>query len=135
MYWASTSCAQRIYYPHTSLLQTRYISWLGYQLRRAYGYGFPRRVLLLDFSHLRAKELEIGSSAQCATSANQGAYTILLPLTTVMHFMIPSPHFSLNASSNTSSILIRVTFCGSSRETDTQKVPGAFVESLSDAVC
>ena len=49
MYWASTSCAQRIYYPHTSLLQTRYISWLGYQLRRAYGFGFPKRVLLLDF--------------------------------------------------------------------------------------
>jgi hypothetical protein len=51
MYWASTSCAQRIYYPHTSLLQTRYISWLGYQLRRAYGYGFPRINLLGGSSH------------------------------------------------------------------------------------
>src|SRR5215207_3519214 len=28
----------------------------------------------LDFSHLPAKELEISSSSQCATSANQGAY-------------------------------------------------------------
>ena len=28
----------------------------------------------LDFSHLRAKELEIRSSPQCATSADPGAY-------------------------------------------------------------
>ena len=28
----------------------------------------------LDFSHLPAKKLEIRSSSQCATSANQGAY-------------------------------------------------------------
>src|SRR5215207_1170414 len=58
----------------------------------------------------------------------------LLP-TMMMRFMAPSPHFSQNASSNTSRFLIRATFYGSSRETDTAKVPRAFVEGLTDAVC
>jgi hypothetical protein len=37
-------------------------------------YPFSDSFLELDFSHLRVKELEIGSSAQCATSADPGAY-------------------------------------------------------------
>jgi hypothetical protein len=43
-----------------------------------YAAGFPRIGTLLDFSHLRAKELEIRSSPQCATSADPGAYTTFL---------------------------------------------------------
>src|SRR5215218_2014014 len=35
---------------------------------------FPGSPLLLDFSHLRAKGLEIRSSPQCASSADQDAY-------------------------------------------------------------
>jgi hypothetical protein len=53
---------------------------------------------------LRAKELEIGSSPQCATSADPGAYTTLLAAM-MMRFMVPSPRFSLNASSSMSKIL------------------------------
>src|SRR5215216_7087726 len=48
-------------------------------------------VSLLDFSHLRAKGLEIRSSSQCATSADQGAY----PPPTDHNDAVygPSPHF------------------------------------------
>ena len=59
----------------------------------------------LDFSHLRTKELEIGSSPQCATSADPGAYTTLLLAAMMMRFMVPSPRFSLNTSSSMSRIL------------------------------
>src|SRR5215208_4452528 len=47
----------------------------------------------LDFSHLRAKGLEIRSSPQCASSADQDAYP---PPPTDHNDVVygPSPHFS-----------------------------------------
>src|SRR5215208_6097848 len=50
-------------------------------------------VSLLDFSHLRAKGLEIRSSPQCASSADQDAYP---PPPTDHNDVVygPSPHFS-----------------------------------------
>jgi hypothetical protein len=73
--------------------------------------------LELDFSHLRAKELEIRSSAQCATSADSGAYTTLLA-TMMMRFMVPSPRFSLEGVMNLlrNGLLMRKT--GDRRRTD-----------------
>jgi hypothetical protein len=39
-----------------------------------WGCLYSPNLLELDFSHLRAKGLEIRSSPQCATSSDQGAY-------------------------------------------------------------
>src|SRR5215204_3885706 len=89
----------------------------------------------LDFSHLQAKGLEIRSSRQCASSADQGAYPPPTDHNDAVYGPF-TPLFSENASSTTSRFLISsATFCGSVCRNDPQKVPRAFVESLSDAVC
>ncbi len=69
-------------------------------------------------------------------NAPEALIEVPTPLPTMMiRLLAPSPYFSQNASSNTSRFLIRATFCGSSRETDTAKVLRAFYEGLTDAVC
>src|SRR5215218_9724802 len=78
----------------------------------------------LDFSHLQAKGLEIRSSAQYASSADQGAYHHPPPTDYNDALYGPFTPLSQKASSNTSRFLIRrATFCMSLRQTEPQKVP------------
>jgi hypothetical protein len=98
-----------------------------------WGCLYSPNLLELDFSHLRAKGLEIRSSPQCATSSDQGAY----PPPTDHNDAVydPSPHFSKSTPLPIPpGLLCRETFCGSLRQTDMQKVPRAFVEGLTEAV-
>ncbi len=47
----------------------------------------------------------------------------------------PRPTFSEALALARRELWAQATFCGSSRETDTVKVPRAFVERLTDAIC
>ena len=68
---------------------------------------------------MRAKELEIGSSAQFATSADPGTYTTLLAA--MMRFMVPSPRFSLTLLPACPGFLLKVTFFAARRGRPTRK--------------
>src|SRR5436853_5372961 len=87
----------------------------------------------LDFSHLRAKGLEVRSSPQCVSSAVK-VPTLLLPTITTRFMALHPTYLREHLFQYSRPLISRETFWVSLPQTDMQKVPKAFVEGLTEAV-
>ncbi len=91
----------------------------------------------LDFSHLRAKGIEIRCSPQCSRSADREV--LLAPIPTMVRYgswPLLAPLFSETPLPTAAGTLLgRLVFAGRCGKNRHVKSPEGFVERLTDAVC